>query len=117
MSNSPTTPTDHDRFGMTAEDRRRLVEQSEDEIMAAALADTDAQPATLEQLARAHRPLVKVVRHGLHLSREEFAASYGIPVAKQNAWERREFEPTETEAAFLRVIAREPERTKVLEPA
>ena len=90
MSSAPTTPTGRDAFGMTADDRHRLKTQTEAEITAAALADPDAQPASPEQLARGGRPLAKVVRHKLKMSREEFSAAYGVPLEALIAWERQQ---------------------------
>ena len=114
MSNAPSTPTDRDAYGMTAENRHRLKTQTDAEIMPAALADPDAQPAAPEQLARGGRPLAKVVRHKLHMSQEEFAAAYGIPLDALTAWERRTAEPTATELAYLRLIERNPEASKLV---
>jgi putative transcriptional regulator len=114
MSSAPTTPTGRDSYGMTAENRHRLKTQTNSEIMQAALADPDAQPASPEQLARGGRPLAKVVRHKLHMSQEEFAAAYGIPLDALVAWERQQAEPTATELAYLRLIERSPEAAKLV---
>jgi putative transcriptional regulator len=52
------------------------------EIRAAALADLDAQPLSLERLAKMRRvPRTKSLRRVLGLSQEEFAARYHIPVS------------------------------------
>ena len=53
------------------------------------------------------------------MSREEFAAAYGIPLETLVAWERHRAEPSEVELAYLRLIEREPEmaRAHVAEPA
>lgn len=114
MSNEPTTPTDRDAYGMTAANWQRLQTQTDAEITAAALADPDAQPASPEQLARGGRPLAKAVRHRLHMSQEEFAAAFGIPLDALVAWERRTAEPTATELAYLRLIERNPEAAKLV---
>lgn len=113
MSNTPTSSNERDKYGMTAEDRRRLETMTDDEIVAAALKDPDNPPLTDEQLARFRRPaFVKRIRHKLHMGRETFAATYGIPLETLRAWERHEAEPTEVEIAYLRLIEREPEMTK-----
>ena len=48
------------------------------------------------------------------MSREEFAAAYGIPLDALTAWERRTAEPTATELAYLRLIERNPEASKLV---
>lgn len=99
---------------MTAEDWRRLDAMTDEEITAAALADPDNPPLTDEQLAQFRRPaLAMKVRHKLHMSREAFAAAYGIPLETLLAWERQQAEPTEVELAYLRLIEREPEMARV----
>ena len=103
--------------GMTPEDWRRLDAMTDEEITAAALSDPDAQPLTHEQLEamRRPRPFCKVLRNKLHMTRQRFSESYGIPMDTLRAWERHEAEPTEVELAYLRLIERAPELAK-LEP-
>ena len=113
MSNKPTSGKKRDKYGMTAEDWRRLDAMTDVEITAAALADPDNPPLTDEQLAQFRRPaLARQVRHKLGMGREAFATAYGIPLETLRAWERHEAEPTEVEIAYLRLIEREPEMTK-----
>lgn len=114
MSNAPTSSDERDKYGMTAEDYRRLRARTDEEITAAALSDPDNPPLTDEQLARFRRPaLAKRIRHKLHMGRETFAAAYGIPMETLRAWERHEVEPTAVEIAYLRLIERAPELAKV----
>jgi putative transcriptional regulator len=114
MSKRPTSGNKRDRHGMTAEDWRRLDAMTDEEITAAALADPDNPPLTDEQLAQFRRPaLARQVRHKLRMGREAFAAAYGIPLETLQAWERRQAEPTEVEIAYLRLIEREPDLTKI----
>ena len=77
--------------------------------------DPENPPLTPEQCAQM-RPVAvtKLVREKLRMSRDEFAAAYGIPLDTLAAWERRTAEPSEAELAFLRVIEREPELTKMV---
>jgi putative transcriptional regulator len=118
MSSKPTSGKKRDRYRMTAEDWRRLDAMTDDEITAAALADPDNPPLTDEQLAQFRRPsLAMKVRRKLRMSRETFAATYGIPLKTLEAWERHQAEPTEVELAYLRLIEREPELTKMAVPA
>jgi len=120
MSNAPTSNNERDKYGMTAEDWRRLEAMTDEEIIAAALKDPDNPPLTDDQLARFRRPALSMrIRHKLHMGRETFSAAYGIPVETLRAWERHETEPTEVEVAYLRLIEREPEmaRASVAVPA
>jgi putative transcriptional regulator len=114
MSNTPTSGNERDKYGMTAEDWRRLDALTDEEITAAALKDPDNPPLTDEQLARFRRPaLAKRIRLKLHMGRETFSAAYGIPMETLRAWERHEAEPTAVETAYLRLIERAPELAKV----
>jgi putative transcriptional regulator len=120
MSNAPTSGDERDKYGMTAEDYRRLRARTDEEITAAAMADPDNPPLTDKQLARFRRPALSMkVRLKLRMGRETFSAAYGIPVETLRAWERHQLEPTAVELAYLRLIEREPEMAKmpVAEPA
>jgi putative transcriptional regulator len=114
MSNASTSTGERDKYGMTAEDRRRLKTMTDEQIIGAALRDPDNPPLTDERLARFRRPaLVKRIRLKLHMGRATFSAAYGIPLKTLGAWERHELEPTEVELAYLRLIEREPEMAKI----
>jgi putative transcriptional regulator len=90
-----------DKYGMTAEDWRRLDALTDEEITAAVLNDPDNPPRTDEQLARFRRPaLAKRIRHKLRMGRETFSAAYGIPLETLKARERHEVEPTAVEIAY-----------------
>lgn len=120
MSNADTThgskPGDRDRCGMTADNWKRLDDKTDEDIAAAAASDPDCPaPMTPEQLSNMRRlSLVKLVRRKLGMSRESFAAAYGIPLDTLDAWERHEANPTAVEEAYLRLIEREPERAKAM---
>ena len=104
MSSKPTSGKKRDSYGMTAEDWRRLDEMTDEEITAAALADPDNPPLTEEQLAQFRRPsLAMKVRRALRMSREAFAAAYGIPLETLQAWERHQAEPTESISSSPRI--------------
>jgi putative transcriptional regulator len=103
-----------DKYGMTAEDWRRLDALTDQEITAAALKDPDNPPLTDEQLAQFRRPALSMkVRLKLRMGRETFSAAYGIPMQTLKAWERHQVEPTAVELAYLRLIERAPELAKV----
>jgi len=87
---------------------------SEEETMARALSDPDAQPLTAEQLARMRSvvPDVAAIRERLGLTQEQFARTFGIPVGTLRDWEQRRKEPDSPARALLRVIEREPEAVR-----
>jgi len=79
-------------------------------IEAAAAADPDARPMTLEELRTARRvPRVKTLRRALGLTQQEFAARYRIPLGTLRDWEQGRTEPDQPARAYLKVIARDPE--------
>jgi putative transcriptional regulator len=115
MNSEPTSNDKPDKFGMTPEDWARQDAMTDEEITAAALSDPDNQPLTDEQLARFRRPaLVKRIRQKLRIGRETFSDAYGIPLDTLIAWERHEAEPSAAELAYLKLIEREPERSKLV---
>ncbi|MGA7330071.1 MAG: helix-turn-helix domain-containing protein [Rhodomicrobium sp.] len=93
---------------------------TEEEKLAAAIADPDAQPLTNKDFAsdRLKRtPQVKVIRRALRLSQEEFAARFHIPVGTLRDWEQGRSEPDAPGRAYLTVIARKPDMVRdALEP-
>jgi putative transcriptional regulator len=102
-------------------DWARLRAMTDEEVMAAALADPDAQPLTAEQLSTARRvPRTKTLRRALHLTQEEFATRYRIPLGTLREWEQGRCEPDQPARAYLTVIAHDPEvvqRALETEPA
>ena len=91
---------------------------TEEQILAAALADPDAQPLSDAQLRRMKRPNPKVVWQAMGLSQEEFTAQSRIPVGTLRDWEQGRGEPDQAARAYLMVIARNPDAVrKALEPA
>ncbi len=88
-------------------DPRPMTEQ---EIEEAARSDPDAQPLTEEDFRRMRRvPQVKVIRRALHLTQEEFAARYQIPIGTLRDWEQGRTEPDQPARAYLKIIARDPD--------
>lgn len=84
-----------------------------DAIEAAARTDRDAQPLTLGDLKRMKRtPQAKIIRRALALTQEEFAVRYHIPLGTLRDWEQGRAEPDQPTQAYLKVIAREPERVE-----
>jgi putative transcriptional regulator len=102
----------------TKHDWSALDALTDEEILAAALSDPDAQPLSDAQLARMKRPNPKVVRMALDLSQEEFAARFRIPVGTLRDWEQGRVEPDQAARAYLMVIARIPDAvSKALDAA
>jgi putative transcriptional regulator len=86
-----------------------LLHLGEDEINAAALSDPDNPPRTPEREKHLKRvPRVKVMRRALHLTQEEFAARFRIPLGTLRDWEQGKTEPDQAARAYLTVIARNP---------
>ena len=91
-------------------DWARLRAMTDEEVAAAALADPDARPMTPQQLRRARRvPRAKTLRRALHLTQEEFATRYRIPIGTLRDWEQGRCEPDQPARAYLTVIAHDPE--------
>jgi len=91
-------------------DWARVDAMTDEEIPAAALSDPDAQPLTDETAkSRKRLPQARVIRRALHLTQEEFAARYHIPVGTLRDWEQGRVEPDQPARAYLRAIAGDPE--------
>jgi len=84
---------------------------TEAQVKEAANADPDARPMTAEELRKARRvPRVKTLRRALGFTQEEFAVRYQIPLGTLRDWEQGRTEPDQPARAYLKVIARDPER-------
>jgi putative transcriptional regulator len=82
---------------------------TDEEVMAAALSDPDAQPLTADDLKRLTRVArAKIVRQALGQTQEEFAARFRIPLGTLRDWEQGVAEPDAAAKAYLQVIARNP---------
>ena len=90
---------------------------TEEEINTAALSDPDNPPRTPEREKHLKRmPRAKVIRRALHLTQEEFAARFRIPLGPLRDWEQGKTEPDQAARAYLTVIARNPKAvTEALE--
>jgi putative transcriptional regulator len=94
----------------TRHDWSRADAMTDEEILAAALADPDARPAGDAEFSRAKRtPQAKLIRRALKLSQEDFAARYRIPIGTLRDWEQGRKEPDAAARAYLVVIGKEPE--------
>jgi putative transcriptional regulator len=94
---------------------RTLRPMTPEAIEAAARGDSNAQPLTSGDLKRMKRtPQAKIIRRALALTQEEFAVRYHIPLGTLRDWEQGRAEPDQPTRAYLKVIARDPERVERL---
>jgi putative transcriptional regulator len=88
----------------------RLKAKTDAEVVAAALADPDAQPLTPEQLAKMSRvSRVKVLRQRLGMTQLEFAEAFHLPITTLRDWEQHRSTPDAPARALLLAIERDPE--------
>lgn len=88
----------------------RLGAMTDQEVMDAAQEDPDAQPLTLEQLARMRRvSRVKVLRQRLSMTQVEFAEAFHLPITTLRDWEQHRSTPDAPARALLLAIERDPE--------
>jgi putative transcriptional regulator len=86
---------------------------TDEEVLAAALSDPDAQPLTPEDFKRMKRtPRAKIIRRALGLTQEEFATRFQIPLGTLRDWEQGAAEPDQAARSYLKVIARNPEAVR-----
>lgn len=91
-------------------DWARVDAMTDEEVLAAALSDPDAQPLTPERLSKMRRvPRAKTLRRALRLTQEEFSLRYHIPIGTLRDWEQGRCEPDQPARAYLTVIASNPE--------
>src|ERR1700745_3980192 len=92
-----------------ATDWARLDAMTDEEIVAAAMSDPDAQPLTPEQLAKMRRvSRVKVLRQRLRMTQAEFAEAFHLPITTLRDWEQRRSTPDAPARALLLAIERDP---------
>ena len=96
-------------------DWARLDAMTEEEVLAAALSDPDAQPLSPEQLARMRRvSRVKVLRQRLEVTQAEFAEAFHLPITTLRDWEQLRSIPDAPARALLLAIERDPEAMRRL---
>ena len=87
-------------------DWARFDAMTDEEVLAAARSDPDAQPLTEAQLKRMRRvPFAKHGRWKVGLSQAEFARRFQIPIGTLRDWEQWRSEPDQAALAYLKVIA------------
>jgi putative transcriptional regulator len=91
-------------------DWAQLKAMTDEEVVAAALADPDAQPLIPEQLAQMRRvSRVKVLRQRLGMTQAEFAEAFHLPITTLRDWEQCRSTPDAPARALLLAIERDPE--------
>jgi putative transcriptional regulator len=91
-------------------DWARLQTMTEEEIEANAQADPDNPPLTDRELARFRRaPNPKEIRQTLHMTQEQFATRFQLPLGTLRDWEQGVREPDSAAKSYLRVIAKNPQ--------
>ena len=91
-------------------DWERLKAMTDEEVVAAALSDPDAQPLTSDQLAKMRRvSRVKVLRERLGMTQTEFAQAFHLPITTLRDWEQGRSTPDAPARALLLAIERDPE--------
>jgi len=83
---------------------------TDEEVVAAALSDPDAQPLTPEQLSEMRRvSRVKVLRQRLGMTQMQFAEAFHLPITTLCDWEQRRSTPDAPARALLLAIERDPQ--------
>ena len=91
-------------------DWARLDAMTDEEVVAAALSDPDAQPLTPEQLSKMRRvSRVKVLRQRLGMTQMQFAEAFHLPITTLRDWEQHRSTPDAPARALLLAIERDPE--------
>ncbi len=76
---------------------------------ALAFAKGDIEPSRIHQIEVASAPDTRAIRKSLGLSREKFAARFHLSPRTVQEWEQGRRRPDRAVAAYLTVIARDPE--------
>ncbi|WP_349643524.1 helix-turn-helix domain-containing protein [Bradyrhizobium diazoefficiens] len=93
----------------------RLDAMADEEVVAAAQSDPDAQPLAPEQLATMRRvSRVKLLRQRLGMTQAEFAEAFHLPITTLRDWEQRRSTPDAPARALLLAIERDPEAMRRL---
>jgi putative transcriptional regulator len=88
---------------------------TDEEVLAAAQSDSDAQPITPEELAKMRRvSRVKALRQRLGMTQVEFASAFHLPVTTLRDWEQRRSVPDAPARALLLAIERDPKAMRRL---
>jgi len=96
-------------------DWARVSAMTDEEALAAARADPDAQPLGPEALAEMRRVSpVKALRQRLGMTQAEFSKAFRLPISTLRDWEQHRSIPDAPARALLQAIEREPETMRRL---
>jgi putative transcriptional regulator len=96
-------------------DWARVNAMTDEEVLAAAISDPDAQPIDPEALAKMRRvSRVKSLRQRLGMTQVEFAEAFRLPISTLRDWEQLRTTPDAPARALLQAIEREPETMRRL---
>ncbi len=103
-------PDGSKRFLEDETDWTSLREMTEEEIEAGALSDPDNPPLTDEELKNFRRvPNPKAIRKKLHMTQEQFAMQFHVPLGTLRDWEQGVKQPDSAARSYLRVIEKVPQ--------
>ena len=109
----PTARFDRDKLPKGTTDWDALDKLSDEEIERRAESDPDAKPLTDEALRKLKQsPRVRVIRMALGLTQQEFADTYGIPVATLRDWEQGRRQPDQASRTLLKLIEIMPDEVR-----
>jgi putative transcriptional regulator len=96
-------------------DWARIDAMTDEEVVAAAASDPDAQPHTAKQLTKMRRvSRIKVLRQRLGMTQAEFAEAFQLPITTLRDWEQHRSTPDAPARALLLAIERDPEAMRRL---
>jgi putative transcriptional regulator len=96
-------------------DWARVRAMTDEEVLAAAMADPDAQPLARKELTKLRRvSRVKVLRQRLHMTQKEFASAFRLPIGTVRDWEQGRSVPDAPAQALLEAIDRDPDTMRRL---
>jgi putative transcriptional regulator len=91
----------------------RIKAMTEEDVQAAAFADSDNSPLTEEQFTQFEgAPKGKAIREKLHLTQQQFTDISGLSLSVVRDWEQGRFVPDRAARTLLKVMARNPEAVK-----
>lgn len=103
-------PDGSERLRADKTDWQRLNGMTEAQVEAAAQADGDNPPLSSEELAGFKPvPNPKAIRVHLHMTQEEFARRFRVPLGTLRDWEQGARQPDSAAKSYLRVIAHNPQ--------
>ena len=90
-------------------DWQRVKNMTEEEIEAGALSDPDNPPLSDRELKRFRpMPRLKEIRKRLHMTQEQFADNFSLPLGTVRDWEQGIKQPDTAARVLLYVIAKNP---------